>query len=123
MFRDQLLFHRARQLRRDMSEAEKKLWYHLRHRRMGGHRFRRQAPMGSYIADFACLSARLIIEVDGGQHSEDAYEALDVQRTEWLATRGYRVLRFWNSQVLTEIDSVTETIFNALSPSPCGGGK
>jgi very-short-patch-repair endonuclease len=101
-----------------MSDAEKKLWFHLRRRKMDGHRFRRQVPIGSYIADFACLSARLIIEIDGGQHSEETNEALDAGRTAWLATRGYRVLRFWNSQVLTEIDSVTETIFNALELRP-----
>jgi very-short-patch-repair endonuclease len=98
-----------------MSDAEKKLWYHLRGRRMDGHRFRRQVPIGSYIADFVCLSARLIVEVDGGQHNEEANGALDAGRTAWLETRGYRVLRFWNSAVLTEIDSVTETIFNALT--------
>ena len=119
-----------------MSDAEKKLWYHLRGRKMDGHRFRRQVPIGSYIADFACLSARLVIELDGGQHNEEANEALDDRRTAWLETQGYRVLRFWNSAVLTETDSVTETIFNALShtqgadsthphpdPPPEGGGN
>ena len=102
-----------------MSDAEKKLWYHLRGRRMDGHRFRRQVPIGSYIADFVCLSARQIVEVDGGQHNEEANEALDARRTELLEAHGYRVVRFWNSAVLTEIDSVTETIFNALNSGGC----
>ena len=75
-------------------------------------------PIGNYIADFACLSARFIVEVDGAQHSEPPNEETDKQRTEWLETRGYRVLRFWNSQVLAEIDCVTETIFNALDAVP-----
>ena len=101
-----------------MGDAEKKLWFHLRGRQMAGFRFRRQVPIGGYIADFACLSARLIVEVDGGQHNEDDNEILDARRTAWLESRGYRVLRFWNSYVLTEIDSVTETIFNVLCPSP-----
>jgi very-short-patch-repair endonuclease len=101
-----------------MGEAEKKLWFHLRRRKLAGYRFRRQVPIGSYIADFACLSARFIVEVDGAQHSEPPNEETDKQRTEWLETRGYRVLRFWNSQVLAEIDCVTETIFNALDAVP-----
>jgi very-short-patch-repair endonuclease len=101
-----------------MGEAEKKLWFHLRGRKMAGFRFRRQVPIGSYIVDFASLSARLIVEVDGGQHNEHCNETLDARRTAWLESKGYRLLRFWNSHVLTEIDSVTETIFNALEPTP-----
>src|ERR1700682_375722 len=122
MHRDPVLIHRARLLRRDMSDAEKKLWYHLRGRQMDGHRFRRQVPIGSYIADFACLSARLAIELDGGEHNEESNEALDAQRTEGLRAKGYRVLRFWNSDVFTDIDSVTETIFNELQLPPLWEG-
>jgi very-short-patch-repair endonuclease len=118
VYRDEVLIQRARQLRRDRSDAEKQLWYHLRGRQMDGHRFRRQVPIGSYIADFACLSARLVIEVDGGQHNEGTNETLDAQRTEWLKTKGYRVLRFGNSDLLTDIDSVTETVFNELQLPP-----
>ena len=114
MLRDPLMIHRARQLRRDVTEAEKRLWHRIRRRKLDGQRFRRQVPLGGYIADFACLASCVIIELDGGQHAEDDNEALDAERTAWLEREGYLVLRFWNSQVLTEIDSVTETIYNAL---------
>src|ERR1700680_4613512 len=114
MLRDPILLDRARFLRRNMGDAEKKLWYQLRRRKMAGFRFRRQVPIGAYIVDFACLSARFIIEVDGGQHNEEDNAIVDAKRTAWLESRGYRVLRFWNSSVLSEIDSVTETIFNVL---------
>src|ERR1700692_133971 len=100
--RDPILIDRARALRRDTGSAEKKLWYRLRDRQLAGRRFRRQVPIGSYIVDFACLSARLIIEIDGGQHNEEVNEVLDATRTVWLESRGYQVLRFWNSYVLTE---------------------
>ena len=98
-----------------MTEAEKKLWFHLHRRQLDSHRFRRQVPIGTYIADFACLASRLVVELDGGQHSEADKETLDAQRTNWLKLRGYRVLRFWNHEVLSETDSVVEAIFNALN--------
>jgi very-short-patch-repair endonuclease len=101
-----------------MTDAEKRLWSRLRRRQLDGHRFRRQVPIGSYIADFGCLNSRLVIELDGGQHNEAGNEALDAERTERLKTQGFRVLRFWNSDVLMETDSVMETIFNALSFTP-----
>jgi very-short-patch-repair endonuclease len=131
MLRDPVLQDQARFLRRNMGDAEKKLWYHLRRRKMAGFRFRRQVPIGGYIADFACLSGRLIVEVDGGQHNEPDNETLDATRTALLESMGYRVLRFWNSNMLTEIDSVTETTFNALEgctiphpdPPPAGEGE
>jgi very-short-patch-repair endonuclease len=119
-----------------MSDAERNLWYRLRRKQLDGHRFRRQVPLGGYIVDFACLGARLVIELDGGQHNEEENEAQDALRTRCLQTMGYRVLRFWNSDVLTELDSVMETIFNELSlrhypnstsphpdPPPAGEGK
>jgi very-short-patch-repair endonuclease len=121
MHRDELLLDRARRLRRDMTDTEKKLGFHLRRRQVDGHRLRQQVPIGAYIADFACLASRLVVELDGGQHSEPDNETLDVKRTDWLKTRGYRVLRFRNHEVLGETDSVMEAIFNALSPSPARG--
>jgi very-short-patch-repair endonuclease len=105
---------RARQMRREMTEAERKLWWHLRRRDLEG-RFRRQVPLGEYIADFACLEARLVIEVDGGQHVEQ--QTYDTARTAWLESQGFRVLRFWNHEVFTELNNVLETIWLALNPS------
>jgi very-short-patch-repair endonuclease len=107
-----------------MSEAEKKLWFRLRSRKVAGYRFRRQVPIGGYIADFVCLSARLIIEVDGRPHSKQGGHFLDEKRTEWLEASGYRVLRFWNSDVLSDIDRVIGYVYNALAsrttPHPAG---
>jgi len=90
---------RARQLRKNPTEAERKLWSLLRQKQFDGNRFRRQAPIGPYIADFFCPAAKLIIELDGGQHAEQS--AADQVRTNWLEARGYRVLRFWNNEILT----------------------
>jgi very-short-patch-repair endonuclease len=104
---------RARQLRREMTEAERKLWLRLRDWRPAGYHFRRQAPLGPFIADFACLHASLVVELDGGQHTEQVAE--DSRRTAYLAEHGFRVLRFWNNQVFTELDDVLETIWLALT--------
>jgi very-short-patch-repair endonuclease len=98
-----------------MGEGEKKLWFRLRRRKVAGFRFRRQVPIHGYIADFACLSARMIIEVDGARHSKQGGHLLDEKRTEWLEARGYRVLRFWNSDVLSDIDRVIGYVYNALA--------
>ena len=91
---------RARQLRKSLTDAERVLWNILRNRQVLGYRFRRQAPIGPYIVDFVCFENRLVIEVDGGQHVEQA--DYDADRTGWLEGAGYRVIRFWNSQVLEE---------------------
>ena len=99
---------RARQLRNDPTDAERALWNVLRKRQMSGRRFRRQVPIGPYIVDFACLENKLVIEVDGGQHAERI--DYDTARTEWLTSEGYRVIRFWNNQVLEEMDAVQEAI-------------
>jgi very-short-patch-repair endonuclease len=107
---------RARELRTNMTEAEKKLWWRLRRQQLNGHRFRRQVPIGPYIADFACLAAKLIVEVDGGQHFDD--EPYDRRRTAWLEERGYRVLRFGNIDVLTQTGDVVEAIWIALTGAP-----
>jgi very-short-patch-repair endonuclease len=103
---------RAIRLRAEMTDAEKKLWRHLRGRQIGGHQFRKQVPIGDYVVDFCCLKVRLVIEVDGGQH--DARSAQDEHRTRWLNGQGYRVIRFWNNEVLQNIDGVLQEIVRAL---------
>ena len=108
---------RARELRLNTTEAERLLWYRLRPRQVDHHRFRRQVPLGPYIVDFACLSARLIIELDGSQHNEDENAAHDATRTTWLNTQGFRVLRFWNVDVFQSMDGVWDTIAAALAES------
>jgi very-short-patch-repair endonuclease len=113
---------RARALRQRMTDAERLLWRHLRNRALGGWKFRRQYPVGPYIVDFVCLEKIVVIEVDGGQHADN--EALDLQRSAYLNQMGYRVLRFWNNEVLQETEAVLEAIFailadtNQNSPSP-----
>lgn len=104
-------------MRRDATEAEKRLWARLRRRQVAGRRFRRQHPVGTFVVDFCCLEEMLIVEVDGGQHSREETEVRDQRRTAWLERVGYRVLRFWNDQVLTETEAVIETIAAAMVPS------
>ena len=107
---------RARSLRAEPTDAEALLWFHLRDRRLDDHKFRRQRPIGPYFADFACLEARLVVELDGGQHVEAA--ANDIERTNFFEMQGYRVLRFWNNDVLTHTAVVLEQILLALQGSP-----
>ncbi len=102
----------ARELRKNQTDAERRLWLHLRDRRLAGFKFRRQYPVGACIADFACLGKHLIVEVDGGQHNER--QGQDVQRTRFLERRGFRVLRFWNNDVLKNTDAVLNVILDAL---------
>jgi very-short-patch-repair endonuclease len=111
----------ARRLRSSMSEAEKKLWYHLRAHRFCGASFRRQAPIGHYVVDFVCHDARLIIELDGGQHAMANAAKLDQRRTAWLTARDYRVLRFWNSDVFSNMEGVLETVAIELQLNPPPG--
>ena len=87
----------AKSLRRTMTEAEQRLWYHLRNRRLSGYKFKRQYPIGNYIADFICLEKNLIIEADGGQHNDNSR---DDARTAWLQAQGYTVLGYWNHDIL-----------------------
>jgi very-short-patch-repair endonuclease len=100
----------ARRLRKNPTEAEKRLWSRLRGKQLGGFRFRRQSPIGPYVVDFVCPAAKLVVEVDGGQHSETA----DAERAGWLESNGYRVIRFWNNDVLENMDGVIEEIVKVL---------
>ena len=108
--------HRERELRSSATDAEQRLWYHLRDRRLDGRKFRRQVRIGPYIADFACADARLVVEVDGGQHADDAER--DRLRTAAIEADGYRVIRFWNDDVLLRTEDVLAAILTALR----GGG-
>lgn len=107
----------TRQLRRNQTIAEKRLWKAIRNRRLGGFKFRRQHRIGRYIVDFVCLERSLIVEVDGGQHSERTdYE---LERSSFLKDQGFEVLRFWNNEVLIETEGVLEKLLAGLEkPSP-----
>ncbi|MGH8182113.1 MAG: endonuclease domain-containing protein [Rhodanobacteraceae bacterium] len=108
---------RTRKLRKRSTDVEQLLWRHLRNRNLGGFKFRRQVPPGSYIVDFVCMEQRLIIELDGGQHLDA--EAQDRLRTLYLERGGFHVLRFWNDKILAERDAVMDAILRALtSPHP-----
>ncbi len=117
---DQRVVNQARQLRRNSTEAERRLWSKLNSMQLDGVKFRRQHPIGPYIIDFVCLGCKLVLEIDGGQHSEDDVRKSDESRTAWLIKEGYQVLRFWNNDVVNNIDGVVENIKEALrllSPS------
>jgi very-short-patch-repair endonuclease len=108
---------RARAMRSNPTEAERKLWWHLRYRlALPASHFRRQVRIGHYIVDFASHGLKLVIEIDGGQHAEKA--VADARRTKFLESEGYSVLRFWNNEVLTNIDGVLEVIQSAILPTP-----
>lgn len=116
MTSDMELVRRAKALRTRQTDAELRLWYHLRGRRFMNLKFRRQVPLGRYIVDFLCTEHRLIVEVDGGQHNE--HPQRDQQRDRWLAEQGYRVVRFWNHQVMQELDAVLERLRTAAGENP-----
>ena len=107
---------KARVLRRASTEAEQAFWNQVRDKRLGGHRFRRQVPIGPYIADFVCPSARLVIELDGGQHQQQA--AADERRTQWLESEGYRVMRLWNNDVFENMPGVLEAVIAKVEALP-----
>ena len=109
----QRLLSFAKNMRQTQTDAETKIWYHLRAKRMCGVKFKRQVPMGAYIVDFVAKEEHLIIEIDGGQHNEQ----VDSTRTTWLENQGFKVLRFWNNEVLTNIEGVLETIRLSLVPA------
>ena len=104
---------RARRLRKRPTDAEQRLWRALRRQQIGGMAFRRQHPVGSYVLDFYCPDIGLGIEVDGGQHNEDA-RAYDERRERWLASRGIAMIRFWNNEVLTNLDGVLTEIVRKI---------
>ena len=115
MNKEKLLTH-AKDLRASQTKAEQKLWYYLRAHRFMGLKFKRQKTIGCYIVDFICIERRLIIEIDGGQHIEQA--EYDHRRDAWLGSQGYTILRFWNNEVMQQPESVLEQIRATLSPNP-----
>ena len=117
---------RARGLRQSMTDAGQKLWYHLRNRQLSGHKFRRQHEIDHYIVDFVCTGAMLVVELDGGLHAEQ--QKYDQRRKTHLEDKSYRVLCFWNNDVLMNIESVLELILGSLAsrvphPSPLPAGE
>ena len=106
----------SKNLRRNQTKAEIKIWRHLKNRTLAGFKFRRQCPIGPYIVDFVCFERMLVIEIDGGQHAEQLKE--DARRTAYLKYRGFEVLRFWNSEVLVDTDSVLSAILAKLVNTP-----
>ena len=111
---DKLQFRRK--LRREQTDAERKLWSLLRSRQLEAYKFRRQHSIGPYIADFCCLERRLVIELDGGQHAEQIQK--DERRTEYLKSKGFQVLRIWDHEVFKETGAVMENILKVLSAMP-----
>jgi very-short-patch-repair endonuclease len=106
-------YPRARALRQNVTEAERRVRQILRSHQMQGYKFRRQVPIGRYIADFVCHEARLIVEIDGGQH--DFSSPQEAERSAFLQSEGYRILRFWNNEVLTNLDGAHRTIVSELA--------
>lgn len=105
---------RARDLRLNNTDAEQRLWNALRNCQLGGYKFRRQYPVGTYILDFVCDAEKLCVELDGGQHNVPQQQAYDEARTAFLEKNGWRVLRFWNNEVMENIEGVQEVILQAL---------
>ena len=97
-----------------MTEAEKKIWYRVRNKQLGV-KFRRQQPIGKYVVDFVCFEKKLVIEIDGGEHFESGRDEI---RNKWFQKQGYKILRFWNNDVLKNTDGVTQIIIKEISPSP-----
>jgi Uncharacterized protein conserved in bacteria len=113
----QRLISNARRMRHEPTDAERKFWFAVRGRKFDGYKFKRQYPVGPYIADFVCLDQRLIVELDGGQHAQQV--EYDITRTDYLRTRGFRVLRIWNDDFLRTPDAILEGVWRALTaPSP-----
>ena len=113
------MIHFARKLRKNQTKAEERLWSRLRRRQVNGFKFRRQHPIDIYVCDFICIEAKVIVELDGSGHLERTPE--DLHRDAFLKTRGFRVLRFWNGDVIAQTDAVLDTIFEALRRKTMGG--
>jgi very-short-patch-repair endonuclease len=111
-----MMKERARELRQNMTLAENRMWYFLRNRRLKGYKFVREYVIDGYIADFACREKKLVIEIDGSQHIDAA--EYDQQRTKYLNSLGYKVLRFWNNEVLSNIEIVLNTIVRTIDNEP-----
>ena len=115
----------ARNLRKQSTNAERQLWKYLRAHRSAGYKFKRQVVIEPYIVDFVCMEARLIVEADGGQHLEQIED--DSERSEYLESLGYKVIRFWNHEILNDIHHVLEQVHRYLievpSPQPSSGGR
>ncbi len=107
-----LIKHRSRKLRLSMTDAEQKIWIALRQKQIGNYKFRRQHPYKGYILDFVCLESKLVIEIDGGQHVINV--EYDKNRTHCLEKGGYKILRFWNNEVMSNLDSILEVIWREL---------
>jgi len=105
----------ARNLRKNMTDVERLLWSKIRGRQLQGFRFRRQHPIGRYIVDFVCIELKLIIELDGSQHNDQ--QQYDMKRSQWLQIKGYKTIRFWNNDVVENLEGVLQTIYNNLPPS------
>jgi very-short-patch-repair endonuclease len=116
----------SKTLRKQLTDSERVLWRHLRAKQLNGLKFRRQEPIGSYVVDFVCYKKRLIIEIDGSQHAKEDNKENDIRRDNWFQHQGFQVLRFWNNDVLHNIQGVLEIIMkNDTPPSipPARGGK
>ena len=105
----------AKHLRCNMTESENKLWRYLRAHRLNGEKFRRQQPVGPYVVDFVHFGARLIVEADGGQHNDSPH---DERRDAWLREQGFKVMRFWNNEIMSNLDGVLATVLAAATESP-----
>jgi very-short-patch-repair endonuclease len=118
----------ARKLRKEMTDTERFVWDRIRHRQIGGFKFRRQSPVGPYIVDFVCFEAKVVLELDGGQHDLASLE--DAARTHWLQSQGFRVVRFWNHEVFEDWEFIEAHLYSFViagstphPPPPPPGGR
>ena len=112
------MLERAKNCRINKTNAENRFWYYVRNRRLKGYKFIREHMIGAYIVDFVCRAKKLIVEIDGGSHTEIIEIEHDQKRTEYLEKEGYKVIRFWNMEVFTNIEGVLETVLDALGDEP-----